>query len=238
MSSVIQLMYRGIVPFISMIQKEIPFSFPRYGDGEFSAIFGYQGHNCDGVVYTDELQHALSETLTYPHLNENYYYGLLSIAIRFFKPYIEKFIVVNDLDIIWTEATFLVSANRNGNLRNFLNALRVRPILYVGPKYMEGLGWNTGLSIPYFIEVPEQHAFEEREAIVNKVLVYADVADFVGFSAGPATKWLIWKLYPDLGETHTLFDFGSIFDPYVGRLSRKYHRRTTWKNLAKKNLAK
>lgn len=234
-SSILKLAYRGLDFFQGKIARNEPFAFPRYGDGEFASILGFPGKNCDGVRYTTDLQNALSETLRYPHLDDSYYYGLLAIAVRFFKPYIERFVVVNSLDILWTEATFLVAANRHGKLGNFLNVLQTRPILYVGPKPLRGLPEALGLQIAHFIEIPPVTAFEAREEIVNKVLVYADTADFVGFSAGPATKWLIWSLFPDLGETHTLFDFGSIFDGYVGRPSRKYQRRDTWSGFAQAN---
>lgn len=236
-SSILRLAYRGIDFFQAKIERGEPFAFPRYGDGEFSSIFGYSGQNCDGVRYTTDLQNALIETLYYPHLDDSYYYGLLAIAVRFFKPYIERFVVTNNLDIMWTEATFLVAANRHGKLSDFLSVLQTRPILYVGPKHLKGLSEALGLQIPYFIEIPPVQAFEAREEIVNKVLVYADTADFIGFSAGPVTKWLIWSLFPDLGETHTLFDFGSIFDGYVGRPSRKYQRRPTWSGFAQANMS-
>ena len=235
-SPVISLTHRSIDYFAELIAKKVPFSFPRYGDGEFSSILGYSGQNCDGVQYTSSLQKALAETLTYPHLQDNYYYGLLAIALRFFRPYIERFTVKNNLDIKWTEATFLVAANRQGKLRNFLKVLQQRSILYVGPKYLQGVIDVPGLPVKHFIDVPERNAFEARQDIANKVLVYADKADFVGFSAGPATKWLIWALYPDIGDTHTMFDLGSIFDGYVGRPSRKYQKRNTWKKIVRENL--
>ena len=232
----VKLSHRGIGFFEKMMQGNIPFSFPRYGDGEFSSILGYSGQNCDGVRYTSDLQTALVETLIYPHLNDNYYYGLLAIAHRYFRPYIERFTVKNNLDIHWTEATFLVAANRKGKLGSFLNILRNRPLLYVGPKYLREISEMLGLPVEHFIDVPEKHAFEARVNIANKILVYADKADFIGFSAGPVTKWLIWTLYPALGETHTMFDLGSIFDGYVGRPSRKYQKRGTWQDIVRLNL--
>ena len=235
--SILNLAYRGLDFFQAKIQRNEPFAFPRYGDGEFASILGFSGKNCDGVRYTEDLQNALSETLRYPHLDDSYYYGLLAIAVRFFKPYIERFVVKNNLDILWTEATFLVAANRHGKLGDFLSVLQTRPILYVGPKRLQGVSEALGLQIAHFIEIPPVKAFEARQDIVNKVLVYADTADFIGFSAGPATKWLIWSLFPDLGETHTLFDFGSIFDGYVGQPSRKYQKRDTWSKISQANTA-
>lgn len=234
--TIIKLAHRGIDYFQKMIEQKIPFSLPRYGDGEFSSILGLPGQNCDGIKYTPELRDCLVETLVYPHLQENYYYGLLAIAFKWFRPYIEIFVTKNDLDMVWTEATFLVAANRSGKFASFLQTLRRRPILYVGPTYLQRAAEVLRLRVSHYIHIPEKTAFEDRENIRNKVLVYADKADFVGFSAGPATKWLIWALFPDIGDTHTLFDFGSVFDGYVGRPSRKYQRRATWADIAEANL--
>lgn len=233
----IDLRLGKIDQYTEMLLRKEPFSLSRYGDGEWMSILGFPGKNCDGVEFTSELQAALTETLVYPHLGEGYHYGMLAIALRFMRPHIEKFTRVNNLSIPWVEATFLVKANRHGNLRTFLNALRVRPTLYIGPPHLAKLHSVLGLPITHFIEIPEQNAFAHREDIRNKVLVYADEADLIGFSAGPATKWLIWSLFSELGETHTMFDFGSIFDGYVGRPSRKYQKRSTWTEIAKKNIA-
>ncbi|KKK82408.1 hypothetical protein LCGC14_2803700, partial [marine sediment metagenome] len=204
---IIQLAYRGIQHFENLIEKEIPFSFPRYGDGEFSSILGYSGKNCDGVRYTEELRNSLLETLINPHLNDEYYYGILAVALRFYRPYIEKFTSIHNLKMTWTEATFLVAANRHGKFSCFLDTLRKRPLLYVGPTYLRKLPDVLGLKIDYFIEIPEKTAFEQREVIRNEILIAPSKADFIGFSAGPASKWLIWSLFPDIGDKYTLFDF-------------------------------
>ena len=151
---IISLKKGDIKYFTDLIHRNVPFAFPRYGDGEFSSILGYSGQNCDGVRYTSDLQNALVETLTYPHLQDNYYYGLLAIAYRYFRPYIERFTVKNNLDISWVEATFLVAANRQGKLGSFLKVLQQRPLLYVGPKYLQGAQDVLGLQIPHFVEVP------------------------------------------------------------------------------------
>jgi hypothetical protein len=121
-------------------------------------------------------------------------------------------------------------------LAPFLSALRTRPILYVGPKYLREIDNAVGLDLKHFITVPDRTAFAEKDKILNQILVYADTANLIGFSAGPTTKWLIWSLFPALGETHTLFDFGSVFDGYVGKPSRKYQRRDSWSDILQANL--
>jgi len=46
----------------------------------------------------------------------------------------------------------------------------------------------------------------------------------VSFSAGPTTKVLIHNLH---GRGHFLIDFGSLWDIYVGKRTRRYHKRIT-----------
>jgi len=235
--SIINIVNRDISYFELLLKERTPFALARYGDGEFLSILGYSGKNCDGVPYTPELRYALSETLLYPHLQENYHYGMLAVALRFLRPHIEKFIRANNLDITWAEATFLVAANRQGKLAEFLKTLRSRRMIYVGPKYLRNIDKIVNLRIKAFVTIPEKTAFEERYAIIDRILTVSDRADVIGFSAGPATKWLIWQLFTEIGESHTLFDFGSIFDGYVGRPSRKYQRRSNWPSLIASNLS-
>jgi len=235
--SILQIVQGNLEYFQNEIKERRPFSFVRYGDGEFASIFGQQGSNCDGVKYTHELQFALTETLRYPHLNDNYHYGILAIALRTMRQQIEKFVRANNLELVWTEATFLVAANRTGKLAEFLGVMRQCPIIYVAPDYLRKVTTVPGLKIKQFITVPERGAFEQRYFIADKILEHANKSNFIGLSCGPATKWLIWSLFPEIGQTHTLFDFGSIFDGYVGRLSRMYHKRPAWIDAQKSNLS-
>lgn len=218
-----------------LLSKEA-FSFARYGDGEFSSILGLPGMNCDGVEYTSQLQVALLETLQYPHLNDNYYYGILKIAMKKLGQQIELFCRRNNLEIVWLESTFLVAANRNGKLADFLDVLRTRPIIYVAPRYLREATSRLKLPVRKFVEIPDKTAFEDRYRILERIYKECGQARFIGFSAGPATKWLIWSLFPDLGQTHTLFDFGSLFDGYSDRPSRLYQKRETWTEVMKLNL--
>lgn len=236
-SPAINLAYRGIQHFESLIEKEIPFAFPRYGDGEWSSILGHPGENCDGVQYTEKLRNSLMKTLISPCLQDTYFYGMLAVAFQFHQSDIEKFVSKHKLQMTWTDATFLVATNRRGGFAGFLDTLRKRSMLYIGPKYLRKLPEVLGLRINYFIEVPEKTAFESREAIRKEILSQAGKADFIGFSTGPLSKWLIWVLFPDIGDKYTLFDFGSVFDGYVGHASRKYQKRKTWAKMAKANLA-
>jgi len=45
------------------------------------------------------------------------------------------------------------------------------------------------------------------------------------FCASMPTKWLIDELHKQHWGGHTYIDMGSVFDVYVGRCSRGYHKR-------------
>ncbi len=235
-SPAINLAHHGIQHFENLIEKEIPFALSRYGDGEFASILGHSGENCDGVQYTKKLHESLMKTLLSPRLQETYFYAMLSVAFEVYQSDIEGFVFEHKLQMIWADVDFLVTANRRGEFAEFLDILRKRSILYVGPEYLQKLPETLGFRIDYFIEVPEGNAFESREIIRDEILSQADKTNFIGFSTGPLSKWLIWVLFPDIGDRCTLFDFGSIFDGYVDHASRRYQKRETWAKIAEANL--
>jgi len=45
-----------------------------------------------------------------------------------------------------------------------------------------------------------------------------------GLSASMATNVIVDELYDVIGDRCTMIDFGSIWDPFVGVMSRSYHR--------------
>lgn len=218
--------------YIRRLERKEPFGLARYGDGEFASILGMKGQNCDGVAYTPELQQALQNTLF--DTQEDMDYGMLAVAMKFFKPYIIEFHLRHELDINWVEATFLVAANRHGKLNPLIRALQDRRILYVGPKHLRGAG--QFLPIKSFIEVHPSNAFANWKRDVERVVDQANEVDLIGISAGPTANVMVHALWKRLGGSHTIVDFGSIWDGYVGRPSRKYMKRSTWNDLARENL--
>lgn len=50
---------------IDCIDKAVPVSFSKYGDGEYLAALGSNGANCDGDKYTAKLRQGLIESIRY-----------------------------------------------------------------------------------------------------------------------------------------------------------------------------
>ena len=58
-----------------LIQKDSPFVFVKFGDGEYLAARGSYGSNCDQDVYTNQKRDGLIEAIKYYSLLENVYCG-------------------------------------------------------------------------------------------------------------------------------------------------------------------
>ena len=52
---------------------------------------------------------------------------------------------------------------------------------------------------------------------------YKDVV--FAMSSSMATNVIIDELYDEIGDKCSMIDFGSIWDPFVGRHTRSYHRQ-------------
>ena len=84
-----------------------------------------------------------------------------------------------------------------------------------------------------FIEVPEIDCYLEKENIKKEIkkLTKKYKKPIFGFSASMATNVIVDELYDKLGDKCWMIDFGSIWEPYIGKVSRSYHHRYTNKEI-------
>ena len=100
-----------------MLRNGEAFSFSRFGDGEFAAIFGVEGANVDGHRFFPDLGMKLKEIV---ESKPDYLMGLQTQAllahgalpIRSLSP-----------DTQWVLADSLHNASMEGHLGSFFNAL-------------------------------------------------------------------------------------------------------------------
>jgi hypothetical protein len=59
----------------NLIKDDIPFIYVKFGDGEYNASIGVNGHNCDNDLYTYKLQKGLKESINYYSLVNNAFCG-------------------------------------------------------------------------------------------------------------------------------------------------------------------
>jgi len=195
--------------------------------GEWNALLQIDGENyknTDGHIYFKDMGEALTNVLK---SKPKYYLGMQRFAKEDRYPkQIEKFLKDNDLENLnWVNADVFHHASIKGYFDQFFDLLTKRddPVILVGPKYLENLGKFYNLHI----EIPEKNCWLEREKILDRVkrLLFLNKNVVVLFVASMPANFMIDVLYNEFGDKHTFLDMGSVFDVYVGKCTRGYHKK-------------
>ena len=211
--------------FVSRLINGDPFSMSRWGDGEWNCVLGKQGQNCDRHQYFPKMGEELRDIL---RSKPPYALGLQPFAMQSDPgaEAIERWLADHSLDLPWINADVFHIANHRRALAPFVFALHRRPLVLVGPERLRHL--YMYLKYAHFVSVPEKDCYLEKERILREVRRILDrLHDFpvVSFSASMATNVMIDELYRDYGDRVFLIDAGSLWDPYVGAVTRgQYHR--------------
>lgn len=227
--------HQPVAYYSKLLDDNKPFSFSRFGDGEWNAILGVQGANCDGHEYFPELGRELSLAICRP---KPYIYAFQPFALKSMRMVIEAYCAKNSVSLLWHNAEVFHDANKQGRLFPFVNSLRKKSVVMVGPAYLRMVSDRL---FPFydFIEVPAKNCYtaknEIREAVRNVAAKKAGLV-FV-FSASMTSNVLIHQLYDELGAGHWLLDMGSLWDIYAGVKSRGVYHGKDWDALIKKNLS-
>ena len=209
----------GVDWYIEKLVQDRPFSFARYGDGEWSCILGAGQVATAHQRFTPELRDALTQTVTEAHGHDCF----LAIsprggAVQGMWGRIERWIATHAPDVEWHEKVTWARASQQGRLPDLVAAMRPHGIVVVGPRWLRRLDFYDE-----FIEVRPYHCWADFESIVGAMVPCEGSA--ISISAGPAAKVLVHRLYPLIGKRSWLLDMGSVWDPYCGHRSRTYQRR-------------
>jgi hypothetical protein len=185
------------------------FSFSRWGDGEFAALFGDAGANCDGVKYAPDMVTELSAILRTP---PNYIIGKQPYHANLYNP--ARIEQIEALGLQWANADLLHDASKAGKLKPFLKALDGHKVTIIGNPRLRKL--DTFFDFD-FVDVHGNDAWSQR----HELLAQVPTSGVVLFAAGITSNWLIDKVH---GKGATLIDIGSLLDPFVGDRTRNYHK--------------
>lgn len=199
---------------LSKIKERKAFSFSRWGDGEFNAIFGDKGKNCDGHQYFPDLGARLHKILV---SGPSYYLGLQPISMsKQYKNYDRLQVFTKLLGINWVDADVLHNASAEKRLFQFIEALQGRYLVVVGPVHLSKI-----FECVHIVTLPV-NCWLNYQQVKNELHFHLDGVNnaVVLFSASMMSNVLI----DDFSDSHhTLIDTGSVFDPYCGVFSRGYH---------------
>jgi hypothetical protein len=220
--------------YVDLMRAGAPFSFSRFGDGEWSAVFGKEGKNCDGHEYFPALGNDLRQALLGPL---PYFYAMQPRAIKTEGREIRSFLLSHRVRIEWHDSDVFHNANGAGRLYPFVRQLRNMKVVLVGPAYLRAIR-ETVFDYAHFIEVPHTNCYEKKDSLLAEILEYARSSGpaVFAFSASMTANVLIHDLFPRLGATCWLLDLGSLWDVYAGNNSRLYFEKGDWKKKTRKNL--
>ena len=196
-----------------------PFAFSRWGDGEWSCILGHGGSNCDGHPYSKLLRLDLTAVLL---ARPTYHLGMQAFALRRFGPAIEAWLARRGLGPTWVDADLFAMASWHDELTPLTDALACRAVILAGPDYLSALSL---FKIARHIVIPERNCYVATAATLaatDRALRHLPRAVVV-ISAGMSANILVHRLHAAHPRA-TLIDVGSLWEPYVGRATRRYHR--------------
>lgn len=220
--------------FSNLLMSQTPFSFARFGDGEWAGIVGQQGANCDGHEYSQGLKEGLRNCLNNPL---GYHYAIQPRAIKNDAKEILAYLKKHPIEIKWHNADVFHDANLSAQLYPLVESLRKREVVLVGPKHLKSLDQNV-FPLHSFLEIPANNCFESIDSIKKNILSTAETSEHLVFalSASMAANVIIHDLFPQIGEQHTMLDLGSLWDVYVGVQSRSVYRNRDWDSIIAANL--
>jgi len=190
------------------------FSYSRFGDGEFKAVFGAEGANCDGHRFYPDLGRRLTEILA---SKPDYTLGLLPQAVRVHGT--ERILALSG-GIRWVLANSLHLALLDGRLGAFFEALDGSRVLLVGPQHLREFTQSRGWE---YVQVPSRDCWTRYEDVCQRTGdSLAESGDVVLFCASMMSNVIIDDLHHS-AAANTYIDVGSVFDPFCGINSRAYH---------------
>jgi len=201
---------------VDKLQKLEPFHFARVGDGEMMCMAGKQGKNCDDHKYFVDLGQALR---TIYKKEQDYFVGLQPVKHGLFTDF-DKY------PQQWCNADVLHDASIKGWMPALFHALSNRNVVMIGNHSLAKLNF-----INVMVEIPKKNAWQKRQEIWShlKQIIneHFDKKLVLLFSAGMMSGVLIDEIANNeqINRLVTTIDTGSLFDPYVGKATRSYHKQ-------------
>lgn len=202
------------------LRKREPFSFARYGDGEWNAIYGKKGHNCDGHEYFPDMGERLRKIV---ESKPKYLMGMQPLTVASERwAQIEK----DFPGIDWVDGDSIHNASIDGKLPQLIDGLDSDTTVIIGPKHINNdLQYTDKLSFSWIgITIPSMNCWLEYETVVHELHQFLmDKRNCVILLCASMMSEILIDQFSEDG--HTLIDMGSVLDPYAGVKSRRYHHK-------------
>lgn len=205
----------------NMLRGGADFKFARYGDGEFFAMAGKVGKNCDGHQYFPEMGMALCDAF---YSDPDYMVGIQPLSVS--GGQYQRAISVRPGPTNIYDADVLHSASIDGKLGIFLDCLDLSSTVIVGPYHLSDFQLNGKLYFKdcYHIVIPSLNCWNSYHEIKSLMNDAIENCNTFLLCASMMSEVLI----NDFKDNNcTMIDCGSVFDVYANKPSRSYHYKMT-----------
>lgn len=222
----------GLQYYVERLKVGDPYTFIRYGDGEWSAIMQDRPRTSSRSqgLRIPALKKQMKKSIIKAPDVDNYIAATRPGSQR---PGIGDWLRENKPDHLhFHDCRVFYQASKHGRLYPFIKALREHalPVIVVGPERLKALHERV-FDITGFVTIPNKDCFVERDRIMLEVLSYT-MPKIVLLTAGPAAKIMAFHLYHRIGAGSFIIDLGSLWDVYTGKASRSYQKimlREPWR---------
>lgn len=213
---------------IDKLRNNIPFSWSRWGDGEWTALLQTRKEgsmNCDGHHFFLDMGSHLEGVL---ESIPKYFLGIQNLAKEQNKDN-QKFNALVDINQ-WCDNEMLTRASIKGYIDQFFDAINAseNQVMLIGNKNLAKL---DKVNFDWYLEIPEKDCWLERDQIESQIRGFIEMSDdkenvIILYSASMLTNVLMDDIYnSQYGPEITQIDCGSVFDYYVGINSRSYMKK-------------
>lgn len=211
-----------IEEIIFKLKSNENFTFARYGDGEINAVLGVTGKNTDGHNYYKDMGVRLRDIIK---SKPDYVMGLQNLVQHLRKDDINFKELIQGIDWVNSDVIHYSSIRKN-NLEGLFQALTDRDIIIVGNIDMAGIhGKIHGKDSSWeHIVINKENCWIQYKDVLNLIRDAVSKDVVILYCASMMSEVLIDDLYNLFGDEITQIDIGSAFDPYVGKITRSYHR--------------
>ena len=220
----IDVLNPGLQYYVDKLNAREPFTFIRLGDGEWSAIQQDRARTSSRsqTLNHKSLQQGMTKVIARAPNDPKY---ILSLRQTSYRAGIQDWLDQHaPKHIRWHDCTVLYKASKKGQFYPFISALRNLdvPIVAIGPERHAALDPRV-FPIARHVVIPNRNCWAQRQRIIKEALQDRAPSCYL-ITAGPAAKVFAWSLFQRVGQTSWIIDCGSLWDPYVGRRTRTYHK--------------
>lgn len=200
---------RPFSSLLALLTSGTPFTFSRWGPHEWQAMFDQHAR----PAYLQKLGHDLRVLL---RSRPPYTLSLekKALGLNHFGRWLDK----HDLgDLEWSSAGVFRAALLTRKFAHLVRAVSsLRRVVFIGPPSLERL--CKRLPNSRLVVVPPRHAYLALNSVFRDAMGECEPlppGSLVSVSAGRATPLLLGLLYPRLGRTCSLIDFGGAWESYL-----------------------